>query len=34
MRIVHRIGALWHALFRIARVDADLADEMRRAERR
>ena len=29
MRIVHRIVALWRSLFRSARIDADLADEMR-----
>jgi putative ABC transport system permease protein len=29
MRIVHQIVALWRALFRSARIDADLADEMR-----
>ena len=29
MRIIYQIVALWRSLFRSARVDADLADEMR-----
>ncbi len=29
MRILHQIVALWRSLFRSARIDADLADEMR-----
>src|SRR5262245_3715594 len=29
MRILHQIIGLWRALFRSARIDADLADEMR-----
>jgi putative ABC transport system permease protein len=29
VRIVHQIAALWRALFRSARIDADLVDEMR-----
>src|ERR1041385_3365175 len=29
MRVVHQIAALWRALFRNARIDDDLAEEMR-----
>jgi putative ABC transport system permease protein len=29
MRIAHQLAALWRALFRSARIDTDLADEMR-----